>query len=149
MSCITDDLIQRYIDNESNLEESILIRNHLSNCKLCTERVQAKQQIVREIKNTLNLLIQDRVEVPPMPISIRKNRRRPIFRMTWAYALVAASILVFAVILSPSNESVRINEVSILQAFDEEFDANLPVSDQQMTINVVDPTGRVIGFYVN
>ncbi len=149
MSCITDDLIQKYIDDETNLKESVLIKNHLASCDLCFRRVKAQQKMVREIKNTLNLLTQDKIEVPPMPISIQKNRRRPIFRMSWAYVLIAASVLVFIVIFSPSKEGIGGNDVSILQAFDEEFDANLPVSDQQMIINVVDPTGKVTEFYVN
>jgi len=148
MSCITDDLIQKYIDEETNSEESVWVESHLLTCEQCACKMEIQKEKVRTIKHALNSLTKDNIEIPPMPILSQKNRRRPILRMSWVYTLAAASVLIFVLIFS-TGEDINSYELSELNALEGEFDANLPVSEQQMIINVVDPSGKITEFYVD
>jgi len=148
MSCITDDLIQKYIDEETNSEESVWVESHLLTCEQCACKMEIQKEKVRTIKYALNSLTKDNIEIPPMPILSQKNRRRPILRMSWVYTLAAASVLIFVLIFS-TGEDINSYELSELNALEGEFDANLPVSEQQMIINVVDPSGKITEFYVD
>lgn len=148
MSCITNELIQKYIDDEISLEESVSVKQHLANCEFCESKLIAQQNLVIDIKSTLNLLTENTIDIPPMVLPFQVNRRRLVLKRRLVYALSAACVLLFFVMIFPTNRDLKQNEISMLQSFDEDYDANLPFSQQKMIINVVDPTGKVIEFHV-
>ena len=148
MSCITNELIQKYIDGETNLEEHVSVKDHLANCEFCEKKLIAQQNRVIDIKKTLNLLSENTIEIPPMILPLQVNRRRLVLKRRLIYALSAACVLLFFVMIFPTNRDLKKNEITMLHAFDEDFDANLPISKQKMIINVVDPTGKVSEFHL-
>ena len=148
MSCITNELIQKYIDGETNLEERVFVKNHLTSCESCESKLIAQRKRVIDIKNTLNLLTENTIEIPPMILPLQVNKRRLVLKRRLIYALSAACVLLFFVMIFPTNRDLKQNGISMLQSFDEDYDANLPISQQKMIINVVDPTGKVTEFYV-
>ncbi|MCZ4696255.1 zf-HC2 domain-containing protein [Ancylomarina euxinus] len=148
MSCITNELIQKYIDEETNLEERVSVKDHLAHCEQCALKLEAQQDMVRDIKKTLNLLTQNNIEIPPMILPLQVNKRRLVLKKRLIYSLSAACVLLFFVMIFPISRDLKQNGISLLQTFDEDYDANLPISQQKMIINVVDPTGKVTEFYV-
>ncbi|MGZ2371224.1 zf-HC2 domain-containing protein [Ancylomarina sp. YFZ004] len=148
MSCITNELIQKYIDDETNLEESIFVKHHLANCEFCESKLIAQQNLAIDIKSTLNLLTENTINIPPMILPLQVNKRRLVLKRRLIYAMSAACILLFFVMIFPINRDLKQNEISMLQSSDEDYDANLPFSQQKMIINVVDPTGKVTEFHV-
>jgi len=149
MSCITNELIQKYIDGETNLEECVFVKNHLACCELCNNKFVAQQNRVIDIKKTLNLLIEDNIVIPRIVLPLQVNKRRLVLKRRLIYALSAACILLFLVIIFPINRDLNHNEITMMQSVDEDYDANLPLTQQKMTIHVVDPSGRVSEFYVD
>lgn len=149
MNCIANDLIQRYIDNEANSDECVKVRAHVASCEFCRNKLQTQKSLSIDLKNALNLLTKNTIEIPPMPMPVQVNRRRSVLRMRLAYALAAACVLICFVMIFPKHEKINQDEIRMLQAIDEEFDANLPVSEQKMVINVVDPTGKITEFYLD
>jgi len=149
MNCITNDLIQRYIDAEVNSDECVKVKTHIVNCELCRNKLLTQEKLAIDFKETLNLLTKNTIEIPPMAIPVQLNRRRSVLRMRLAYALAAACVLISFVMIFPKHEKINQDEIRMLQAIDEEFDANLPVSEQKMVINVVDPTGKITEFYLD
>jgi predicted anti-sigma-YlaC factor YlaD len=148
MSCITNELIQKYIDGETNLEERVFVKNHLASCESCESKLISQRKRVIDIKNTLNLLTENTIEIPPIILPLQVNKRRLVLKRRLIYALSVACILLFFVMIFPTNRDLKQNEISMLQSFDEDYDANLPISQQKMIINVVDPTGKVTEFHV-
>lgn len=148
MSCITNELLQKYIDGETNLEERVFVKDHLASCESCESKLIAQRKMIIDIKNTLNLLTENTIEIPPMILPIQVNKRRLVLKRRLIYALSAACVLLFCVMIFPTNRDLKQNEITMLQSIDEDYDANLPVTQQKMIINVVDPTGRVTEFYV-
>jgi len=149
MNCITNELIQKYIDGETNLEEYVLVKDHLTNCEVCEKKLTVQQNRAIDIKKALNLLTENNIEIPPMILPLQVNRRRLVLKRKLIYALSAASVLLFFVMIFPTNRDLKQNEITMLQVFDEDYDANLPATQQKMIINVVDPSGRVNEFYVD
>ncbi|WP_372640946.1 anti-sigma factor [Ancylomarina sp.] len=148
MSCITNELIQKYIDGETNLEERVFVKDHLTNCESCESKLIAHRKRAIDIKNALNSLTENTIGIPPMILPLQVNKRRLVLKRRLIYALSAACVLLFCIIIFPTNRDLKQNEISMLQSFDEDYDANLPISQQKMIINVVDPTGKVTEFYV-
>lgn len=149
MNCITNEFIQRFIDFETSIEESVLIKNHLSQCEQCANRVEAQQKIANDIKKALDLHRETHIEIPQIDIPPRINRRRPVLKMRMIYALSAACLLLFFVLVLPNKRDFNQNEISMMESFDADYDANLPVTQQGLMIHVVDPTGKVTEFQVN
>jgi len=148
MSCITNDLIQKYIDGEANLQESASINNHLAKCEDCKGKVRSQKNLVIDIKNALNIFIDDTIEIPPMIFPPQVNRRRPVLRERLIYAVAAACVLLFFVMIIPNKQDVNQDEITMLHGFDEDYDANLPLDQQKMIITVVDPAGKTTDFYL-
>jgi len=148
MSCITNDLIQKYIDGEASLQESVSINNHLDNCELCESKVKAQKKLATDIKNAMNSLNENIIKIPPMIFPPQVNRRRPVLRERLIYALAAACVLLFFALVIPNKQDVNQDEITMLYGFDEDYDANLPLDQQNMIITVVDPAGRTTKFYV-
>ncbi|RXQ96129.1 hypothetical protein EO244_04600 [Ancylomarina salipaludis] len=148
MNCITNESIQRFIDCETNLDESVLIKNHLSKCEQCASRVEAQQKLADDIKLALSEHQENYIEIPKINIPHQINRRRPVLKMRMIYALSAACLLSFFVLTFPNKGDFDQDEITMLESFDDDFDANLPVDQQKMMIHVVDPTGKVTEFHV-
>lgn len=149
MSCITNELIQKYIDGETDLEEYVSVKNHLACCELCNNKFVEQQNRAIDIKNNLNLLIEDNIVIPKIVLPLQVNRRRLVLKRRLIYALSAACILLFLVLILPTNRGLNQNEITMIQSVDEDYDANLPVTQQKLKIQVVDPSGRVSEFYID
>ena len=149
MNCITNELIQKYIDGEASLEECVSVKDHLACCELCKSKFIAQQNRAIDIKKALNLLTEDNIVIPQIVLPLQVNRRRLVLKRSLIYALSAACILLFFVMILPTNRDLKQNEITMLQSVDEDYDANLPVSQQKLKINVLDPSGRVSEFYID
>ncbi len=149
MSCITNELIQKCIDRETNLEESVSIKNHLASCEFCRVEFETQQNRAIDIKNILNRFVESDIEIPTIIIPKQKNRRRSVIKMNLIYALSAACVMLFFVVFYPNENALKSDEITMLQNFNGDYDANLPATQQKMIINLVDPSGRITEFYVD
>ena len=149
MNCITNELIQKYIDGETNLEEFVSVKNHLACCELCKNKYDVQLNRAIDIKKTLNLLSEDHIVIPQIVLPLQVNRRRLVLKKRLIYALSAACIFFLIVMIFPSNKDLNYNEIKMMQSVDADYDANLPVTQQRLKIQVVDPSGRVSEFYVD
>ena len=151
MDCISDELIQKYIDGEVNKEEDVLIRQHLENCKLCTDRVNIYIKITKTIKSAINSIVVDDFEIGVFepakmtvvkPILIRKG-----FLLT--AAMFAAACLVLFIIVFRNGEDIQ-TEGQMLQTsiYNYEVDANQPLSKQPLIIHVAGPDGHQVDYLI-
>lgn len=146
MNCIKDELIQRYIDAEVDAGEREQIERHLAVCPTCAGLVDKQMQLALSLKNTMNELTADPFAVPPFVVPAKK---KPTFRSRQRkliFALSAACLVAFIILLWNHNQNGRLtidDEITILGQTDWPVDANQPIGQQGLKINLIDPEGNV------
>lgn len=140
MKCISDEIIQKFIDNETSTQEEAFVRSHISVCERCAERVKQIEQAASRIKKIMHFANNTDVEVPgfiePLDLNYRiRNKYKKIL-----YAASAACLVVFLLIVFIKRE--RPIEYYYSYEVENEFDANLPITEQEMVIHIIDSEGE-------
>jgi len=148
MSCINDDIIQKYVDGETTPEEVALIEKHIGNCKKCNEKVENQQRLADSIKKALDLLVEDPVEIPKIAMPSNHIKRRLIIGKRLIYGISAACIILFALFITQNREYRIENEEIIVHSLDWEYDANRTISQQQMVISIIDLEGNITEYFI-
>lgn len=144
MKCISDELIQKYIDREASVMEEASIKNHISGCGRCSQKIEEYLESTSNIKQLIGLLDEKEIEIPgfkkPVPQKIMMSPKLRILM----YSAPAACILILFLIFFQKQQ----NDVEIIYLYDleSEFNANLPVSDQDMVIQIIDSEGRLLNY---
>jgi len=64
MNCIDADIIQRYIDGETNVLETEQIEKHIADCSSCADQIEERKAFAKIIKTDLQKLVDQPVEIP-------------------------------------------------------------------------------------
>lgn len=149
MSCIKDDLIQKYIDGEATKKEISLIEEHLTGCERCSEKVDHQRNLANRVKKEINLLTAGRIEIPAFissPGPVKKNLstdRRLI------YIFSAACILLFILFITHKKEPKIDNDIIVTQFYDwDNYNANQTLSQQPLVIHFFDSKGDVNKYFI-
>ncbi len=143
MKCIDDELIQKYIDGETMLKEEAFINEHISCCEKCREKVDCKREQAKIIKKAISLIGENAVESPeflkpgPQKKMINTKLKRYI------YPASAACILILIFFFYQNQKRPKNKEINILYNLESEYDANLPLSEQEMVIQIIDSKGKL------
>ncbi len=144
MKCLREELIQKYIDKETTEKEEALIKRHLAECQECRGKIEDYRKSVDAIKKAIRLIDEKEIEVPGFekPLLPTKNIY-PIFKAI-IYPAAAACILIFILVFFQKEK----NEVEMIYSYDleSEFNSNLPVTDQEMVIQIIDSEGNIIKY---
>ena len=142
MKCISEELIQKYIDKECTLQEEISIRNHISGCAQCAETMKCHSALAIQLKQFVGLANEQEGEIPVFKKPASLNKIRPSRFKKIIYSAAAACILMLSLIPLLKEK----NNVELLYTYDleYEFDANLPISEQEMEIQIMDMEGKLI-----
>jgi len=62
MTCIDERFLQKYIDGECTKNEEIVVKKHLSDCSVCSQKLAEKEKLSAEIKRAINSLKIDNIE---------------------------------------------------------------------------------------
>jgi len=148
MSCISEGTIQAYVDNEASQKEKHSIEAHLHTCDKCVKRVEEVAKRSHKLKEALYLSA-NQIKVkdfnkPKSEFRVRKNRS--FKRLIYTGVSVAATFLII-ILLTNRKTKPTISDVSFL-VYDLEldFNANLPVSEQNLVIHIMDSDGNLIEF---
>lgn len=144
MRCISDDLIQKYVDNEISAKEKARIDGHLAHCSECAEKIEERREKANRIKELISSLHRDEIQVPAFREPERSNRQFIRRFDKVIYAAAAACLLVLFIIFLQKPE----DDVKIIYSFDidSEYNANLPLSEQEMVIEIFDSEGKLISY---
>lgn len=143
MNCIDDGLIQKFIDGEASAEEVKLVNRHISDCQVCDEKIDQQKKLAIHMKEVLDTLVADDIEIPAFSYPGQNNPFINTNIKRFLYALSAACVLFFGVWISDNGSQEEMEEVVFYNNVDWEFDANKPITDQQMIIKVIDADGNV------
>jgi len=143
MKCIDDELIQKYIDGESDSQEKVLIEKHLADCSQCTENVAKQKSFAVAIKSEIGNWGRKPDIIPEfIAPSVRKHRLNLKIRH-YIYAVsVACAILLFLYIRYEQN--VTDQSIHLIYTFDGDFNSNRTVLQQDMTFIMIDDNGNIV-----
>ncbi len=141
MKCIDDELIQKYIDGEVSLQETGHIEAHMADCPQCARNIDEQSAFAGYIKRDISRLGGQPAVVPRFVAPVARKHRMNIRIKHYIYAASAACILVLIIFTLPKNS--REKEIQLIYSFEGDYDANRPVSQQEMVIKIIDPKGKV------
>ncbi len=145
MNCINEELIQRYIDGELDAAEVFMFQNHIENCMSCQEKSNRQVKIVAEIKKTIGNLVEENIEIPEFKMNSKREPKRGIARNFFYDLSAAAVILTFVGIQVFQGENIKTEMIMMMTyQFESEYDANLPITEQEMSFEFFDENGKII-----
>ncbi len=149
--CISEKIIQTYIDNEIDTFEKGGIEKHFAECKNCNRRLYEHKKMISDFKQSMSLVNIDSIEIPEFnfekaPVIARKKHR--LFYWKWAAAaviLITSSLFIHKKLNTNSQNDVRY----IIFDMSGEVDANKPFHEQSMSIYIIDKSGKKIENIIN
>lgn len=148
MRCIDSDLIQKYIDEEVTPEEAVLIVGHIKHCKACTAKISNQLKLVTRMKDTINLLTEDTLDIPEFEIPQNRKKMHSITSRRLIYGVAAACITILLLIIFQFKETVPENNEYFMQLVEHEYDANRSLSEQKLIIEIIDPEGNLSEYFL-
>jgi predicted anti-sigma-YlaC factor YlaD len=148
MSCINDEIIQKFIDGEATREEVSLVERHRARCLQCDARIEHQKKVAHSIKNAINLIGKENADIPELKIP-EVHAIKPHYSLKRKIlASVAAACLILMVFIF-SIDRGNDNEQQEISVSDWEYNANMPVSQQDLIITVTDTDGSVVEFILD
>ena len=148
MNCISNDIIQKYVDNEASSEEVKQVEQHISACEKCASKVAQQKQLALNVKDALDLLVEKETDIPafkkPLNIQTKKHSR---YIKRFIYSASAACLMLFFLLLLKSNRKYE-QPTLVMQTTTEDYDANQPLSKQNLVIEIIGSDGCVTKYYL-
>ncbi|MDD4374911.1 MAG: zf-HC2 domain-containing protein [Bacteroidales bacterium] len=136
MNCIDEGKLLAFLDDELSSTEKILIREHIEHCAKCAGNLRLLQQRKENLMSLMNENIARDYSVPPFKPKATKpfisNKKRQYQKIVF-YVAAAAILILMLLVLKPKT-----TDDYIIYSYDltSEFDANLPITKQEMTIHI-------------
>jgi len=148
MSCINDELVQRYIDGESAAEETSVIEKHILTCNKCAEKIRHQRRLAASVKNAINVSAKGTIEIPAFSITPQPARKNAFTTRRAIYTVAAASVILFMFVIGQNKWTNRQNENLVGLSLRMDVDANLPASQLPMVINMIDSEGNITEYAI-
>ena len=143
MSCIKVDMIQHYIDGESTPNNAATIEQHIADCKRCAEAVMHQKRLSAGVIHALNHLTTETNDVPAFVRPETHINKRFTTLKKIVYSVAAACILLFVFLFLHKKETPSTYQITYIQSFGQNVDANKPITQQELVINIIDENGNV------
>jgi anti-sigma factor RsiW len=147
MKCISDKIVQEYIDDELSSNDRIKLEKHLKTCEKCNSKVKHQRILANNIKATLNVLGKtniSRIEKEKSKLEIKSTFRKRLL----ISASAAASILLFVFVIN-NQVSKEAEPYVLVQTVESEVDANKSILQQNFVIKVIDNEGNVTECFID
>jgi len=144
MKCIDSELIQRYIDGEASPLEAERVEKHTAVCSKCAKSVEEQREFAGYIKRELGQWGKQPVIVPDFVAPVTPKRRLKLKIRHYIYAVSAACIIFMIVFLFTRKNKGE--EIRLIYSVEGDYDSNRTVSQQEMTIIMIDANGKIIEY---
>lgn len=142
--CLSDEILQRFIDGELEQKEVKRVENHLSICENCRSVLTEQKVIIEQLNGALTIQDRDEIVIPEfdlnqsVTIDIQQKRK---FYWWSAAAILLLLISIFIFRNAADNNS---NFEYVFQEMNSDIDANVPWYEQTSTIYILDESGEII-----
>jgi hypothetical protein len=144
MKCISDEIIQKFIDKETSAKENFFVQNHLPTCSKCAKKVEESRYSTNHIKKLIGSLNKNEIQVPLFKEPEKQKRTLSIRFNKVFYAASAACLVIFFLVFQQKPK----DEIEFVYSYDvdSEYNANLPLSEQEMVIEIIDSEGNLLKY---
>lgn len=149
--CISEKMIQMYIDNEIDTFEKAGMEKHFAECKICNQRLNEYKKMISDFKQSMSLVNIDSIEIPEFNYEktplIKRRKHRTFY---WKYAAAAVILIASSLFIHKKINTNRQNDIQyIIFDMSSEVDANKPLHEQSMSIYIIDKSGKQIETIIN
>jgi len=148
MTCIKDDIIQKYIDGECTPEDVAIVERHIASCNKCSARVENQKSFAAAIKKAINQLAQETIQIPKFELQSKKTNKPILQAKKLYYIIAAACILIFILTITQKKEYKPNDEIRFEIGSVIDIDANRPISNFPLVINMIDANGNISEYYI-
>lgn len=149
MKCIENELIQKYIDHETSPGETSQIEKHVKECPECARKIVRRRNLSHNVMTVMNELNTEGQPIPSFFHPKVPSERKLLNRKWILYDVSAACLLIFMLILTRKSHPDNLSLLRTEARTEVEVDANRPVTEQPMLIQITDPEGNVTEYTLN
>jgi len=144
MRCISDEIIQKFVDKEASAKENSIVQRHLSTCSICTKRVEERRYTTDRIKELIGSHNKNEIQIPIFQVPENQRKTLNIHYKKIAYIASAACLLILFIIFHRTPK----DEIEFIYSYEveSEYNANLPLSEQEMVIEITDSNGNLFKY---
>ncbi len=143
MKCINEEIIQKYIDGETQSQESALIEKHLEACRKCSNKVTHQRALKAKLIDAINLLADSADDLPIVRPAAKPSKGKGVLLRRVIPLLAAASVMLFVVFITQKDKTKEEKAIVSQPFFVGEIDANRTLTQQELTITVISPNGKM------
>ncbi len=142
MRCISDVIIQKFVDKESSEKENSIVHSHLETCGKCAKKVEERRYTANHIKELIGSLSKNEIQLPIFQEPENQRKTLYIHFKKVVYVASAACLLILFLIFHQKPK----DEIEFIYSYEieSEYNANLPLSEQEMVIEIIDSKGKLI-----
>jgi len=144
MKCIDDELIQSYIDGETDSQETDRIEKHLADCSLCAHSIEEQRAFADVIKTEIGHWGRKLDIIPDFVAPNTRKHRLKLKIRHYIYVVSAACAVLLFVFLRSEQTAATQSSIHLMYTFDGDFNSNRTVSQQEMTFIVMDADGNIV-----
>ncbi len=152
MNCLTNEEIQRCIDNELDSAQKEAYAAHIERCAKCREQYVSQKEFALMIKNELKKVPYHPMVIPPfrgkvVEDSFKLRKKSPIW-LKVAAALVPVLIAASVVFNKPNNKHAdkcyapTHEEIAAYEMFNSGLDANTVYQKNMIVTTISDENGK-------
>lgn len=148
MRCISDELIQKFTDAETNPKEDAVINSHLLHCNSCATKVNHRRKLSAGVKSAVNLLAKE--GAPSLAPVFEKQTpvKKAVSARKVFYGIAAACAIIALLVFAPFGENRASQDTTAIENIQWDYDANKTFTQQEMVIQITDPQGTVNEFII-
>ena len=142
--CLSDEILQQYIDEELTNEQMRNVETHLSTCESCKLAMEEKKSIIEQLKFALENVEREEIIIPEFDnktLEIRNSEKHK--KLVW-WAAASMVLILISVFIFDKPEKVTINLEFVYREMQSEIDANKPWHEQNSTIYILNESGEII-----
>jgi len=148
MKCISDEMIQKFTDGETNPKEEAVIRSHLTHCNSCAIKVNHRKRLSAGVKKAVNLLAKEKARHPAPAFDRKIPLGKPRITRKVYYGIAAACAIIVLLILVPFQNNGFEQDAAATESLQRDYNANKTFMQQEMVIQIIDPRGTVNEFVI-
>lgn len=146
LTCLSEDVIQQWIDGELSTIRREQVHEHLNGCEECRDKVQQQQAWALAIKKALTT---EEVEIPEfVPVNeVPATRRFPLWLKIAAVAIPAFCIV--QLLLHPEKTYQPSHDELLMYQSLSDMDANAAFQERVIVTTATNQEGEIVEFEIH
>jgi len=136
MNCLDEGLIQAYIDNELSEHQIPEVDRHLETCSKCKYHYLVLKEQKKHVLEAINHLVQP--SVVPEFAYMEQAKMGVKKRLSSWVSVSAACLFLILLFTTYQPKKTEIQDVFLYPSLGDQVDANLPLTQQDFTITIVE-----------